>query len=56
MKTILIILGIIMGLGVLRIIFKPFGTFKENFQGIFFIDLIIDLFYSVMDFFDIDID
>ena len=54
MGTILIILAVIFGIGLIRVLIKRKPTFKENLMEFFFIDLFVELFFSIMDFFDID--
>ncbi len=54
METILIILGVIFGIGLIRAIINRRPTLKENIMDFFFVDLFVELYFSILDFFDID--
>lgn len=54
MATILIIIGVLIVIGLFRVIRKPRATFIRNLKDVFFIDIISEILFSIMDFFDID--
>lgn len=54
METILIILGIVFLIGLIRVLLNRRPTFKENLMEFFFVDIFVDWYFSIMDFFDID--
>jgi hypothetical protein len=54
MEIILIILAIVFGIGLIRVLVNRRPTFKENIMQFFFVDVFVELVFSIMDFFDID--
>lgn len=54
MATFLIVIGSLIIIGLLRVIRKPRNTFIRNLKDVFFLDIITEIYFSVMDFFDID--
>jgi hypothetical protein len=55
MKLFLIILGCVVLIGVLRVLYYPEKTLKGNLKKIFFVDIISDLFMTLLDKLDIDL-
>ncbi len=52
--VLIILICILFSIGLLRLLLKTKSTFKENLMIFLFIDLFIDLIFSIRDFFDVD--